>query len=570
MAPLRAAVLVLSVLGAFCQLPNGWAEDYRRPKKLIATGWDQVDVQRLAEQLSEMERRPFDGVVIRVIGETPEGRSVPLNWAFHAAAWDRSWFEESVEKLRSVKSQKLTDNFILVNANPGDVDWFDDAGWAQIVAHCRIAAWVARQGGARGILFDPEPYAPPHALFHYAAQPGREEHTFAEYYAEARQRGRQMMEAIVEQYPEITLFCYFMNSINVSATGRADPRPALAGMHYGLYSALIDGWLDAAPPEVTFVDGCESAYRYNSTREYLEAATAMRGACQELVAPENRAKYRAQVQVGFGIYLDAYWNPKDSPWSAWYIDGLGGPRVERLRANTATALRLADEYVWIYGEKFRWWPTPNPSVRAESWPEVLPGCDRILAFVRDPVGYARGVLSGAGGAAPPQSLARNGDFAAEQVTLAEGAVVRWSEGRAPAGWSAWQNDSSHGQFLWDRETGAQEKGSALARGVADGCFIQSHAAEPGQRYAVCAQVRTAGRGEAYLRVRWKSAEEKWTAEAQDRVFLPEDSAEPWRELFGVVEVPEGAARLVVLLGVRGQQSAEDAAWFDDVGLFRLP
>ena len=144
------------------------------------------------------------------------------------------------------------------------------------------------------------------------------------------------------------------------------------------------------------MDGCESAYRYNSVNQYLEAALAIKGACQELVSPENRAKYRARVQVSFGIYLDAYWNPKTSPW---YIDGLGGPRVARLRENLRTALRVADEYVWVYGEKFRWWPTPNRRVKEQTWPEALPGCERALALARDPVDYARGRIAATSSAA---------------------------------------------------------------------------------------------------------------------------------------------------------------------------
>lgn len=35
-----------------------------------------------------------------------------------------------------------------------------------------------------------------------------------------------MMQAIAEEYPEITLFCYFMNSVSGFATGNADPVPA--------------------------------------------------------------------------------------------------------------------------------------------------------------------------------------------------------------------------------------------------------------------------------------------------------------------------------------------------------
>ena len=36
------------------------AQDVRRPKKLIATGWDKADTQRLRQNLEQMERRPFD------------------------------------------------------------------------------------------------------------------------------------------------------------------------------------------------------------------------------------------------------------------------------------------------------------------------------------------------------------------------------------------------------------------------------------------------------------------------------------------------------------------------------
>jgi len=57
--------------------------------------------------------------------------------------------------------------------------------------------------------------------------------------------------------------------------------------------------------------------------------------------------------------------------------------VERLRANTAAAVRAADRYVWIYGEKCRWWPTPNKGVTERTWPEALPGCEDALRFARD-------------------------------------------------------------------------------------------------------------------------------------------------------------------------------------------
>ncbi len=566
----RFCSLWLVVIASCSPDVSVYAQDMRRPKKLIATGWDKADTARLRENLAEMEERPFDGVVLEVVGRDDDGKPVPLRWGFHSAKWKREWFQQGIDDLKACPFERFTDDFIQFNANPGDVDWFDDGGWRQIVDHWRIAAWVARQSDAKGILFDPEPYARPHAQFRYDAQPERDRHTFNAYYAKARQRGREVMEAVVAEYPDLVLFTYFMNSVCASATGHRDPRRGLATLGYGLYPAFIDGWLDAAPPAVIFIDGCESAYRYNGSEQYLEAAVRIKGACQELVSPENRTKYRAQVQVSYGVYLDAYWNPKDSEWGRWYIDGLGGPRVERLRANVATALRAADEYVWIYGEKFRWWPTPNGRVNPETWPEALPGCERALRFVRDPIDYGRTELARLEAAGELENLARNGRFDRETVTDPEGREHRWREGGTPAGWSAWQEATSEGTFTWDRESGASGPGSARASAVAGGCFLQSHAVEPGERYAVRAVRKLQGAGAASIRVRWQTSDGDWTLESQDRLIFCEHDDAGWGELFGVVEVPDGVGRLVLLLGIRGQASAADVAWYDDVELHKLP
>ncbi|MFO8011986.1 MAG: hypothetical protein R6X20_01640 [Phycisphaerae bacterium] len=549
--------LILALTAVAVAPARAAAPDARRPKKLIETGWDHPNTERLRANLEEMEERPFDGVVLRVEGTKPDGKPCPLHWMWTAGAWDRAWFDEAVANLVACTSDRLTDNFVGINANPGDVDWFDDAAWADIVAHWRIAASVAKAGGARGILFDPEPYTRPHAPFTYAAQPGTDRHTFDEYAAKVRERGRQVMRAVADEFPDLVLFSYFLNSVCRRATGHRDPNRLLETMGYGLLPAFVDGWLDAAPPTVTFVDGCEAAYRYNAEREYLEAALAIKGACQELVSPENRATYRAQVQVSFGVYLDAYWNPKDSEWAAWYVDGRGGPRVDRLRANVETALRCADEYVWIYGEKFRWWPTPNGRVRDESWPEALPGCEAALRYARDPVDYARTAIARRRKDGTLENLSKGGDFA------------KGKKGGRPAGWGAWQAEASEGTFTWDPDAGAEAKGAGRAAGVADGCFIQSIPVQPSERYAVRAVRRIDGRGDAMLRVRWQTAESTWTAQGRDVAVPCLGPRGEWAEMLTAVQVPEGVGRLVVLLLVKGQQGEGDVAWFDDAAVYRL-
>jgi hypothetical protein len=267
--------------------------------------------------------------------------------------------------------------------------------------------------------------------------------------------------------------------------------------------------------------------------------------------------------------MDAYWNPKESKWGGWYIDGFGGPRIDRLRVNTSTALRVADEYVWIYGEKYRWWPTPNTRVHKESWPEALPGCDRVLESVRNPIAFAKKELDERKKAGTSTNLAINGDFSAEQAALPGDMIIRSAEGRLPAGWNAWQDSSSEGKFLWDRQSDASGEGAAKATGVAKGCFLKGHKVEPGQQYTVRAKVRTEGRGETSVRIRWQTADSKWAAEQEGKIFRFDKNGNDWRSIFGVVEVPEEVGRLVILLCVGHHESESDVAWFDDVELHRL-
>ena len=549
------AVIAGAALALLAAPPVGaQAPDARPPKRLIATGGDSPDTAQLRAHLAVMERRPFDGVVLRAVGRDDAGGPVDLARSFGREAWKPAWFQTCIDDLQACRFERFTDNFVLVGANPGDVDWFDDAGWAQIVEHWRIAARVAKTGGLRGICFDPEPYTRPHDPFRYGGDPPvRESPPFEAVAAKARERGRAVMRAVAAEHPSVTILAYFLLCASRLAAAQPDPRPALAGRDYGLLPAFLDGWLDEAPPTVTLVDGCENAYRFNSDLEFLEAANEIRNGAQALVSPANRSRYRAQVQAGFGIYLDAHVSP---PGSAWHIDRLGGTPARRLRANVAAALRAADQYVWIYGERHRWFPLPGAPERTD-WNEAMPGCEEALRLARDPAAFARARIAALAREGTLLDLAQEGDFAAGP------------EGGAPAGWTAWQDEKSRGALAWDGTTGASGAGSAKASGAASGCFLQAVPVRPGALYAVRASRRLAGRGDAELRLRWQTAEGRWTTGAQDVIVTAPGPRDAWSEMVTAAEVPPGAGRLVVLLTVIGQAAPGDAAWFDDVRVHRL-
>ncbi|MGD9495653.1 MAG: hypothetical protein AB7Y46_05020 [Armatimonadota bacterium] len=529
-------------------------------KKLIAVGWDMPNAERLRANLQLMEQRPLQGCAVRFAGP---GNAPNLWFSFSREPYDEQVVAQFLQDLQAVEPQRLTHRFLLLNANPGDVDWFDDEGWAVIVEHWRTGARVARQGGLTGIMFDPEAYREPWRVFDWSAQPQADQHSFAEYREMARRRGRELMAAVAGEYPDITIFSLFMLSAARAAAERPDPVAALGGSPYGLLPSLIDGWLDVAPQTAVLVDGCEQAYRFNSRLEYLAAGNAIRNTCLRLISPENRYKYRAQVQVSFGVYLDAYVNPPDSPW---HIDPGEQTPAQRLAENLACALEVADEYVWLYGEQASWWPSPiSDQVR---WPEKFPGIEEALWLATDPRGYALRLVQQHG--EEVTNLIVNGDFSAATAAAADVTQpTDWQQGVAPPAWSFWQAGISEGRPGWDREVGHDAPGSGTLVGVKSGCLIQRIDVRPGERYVVTAWQRVRGAGAPSIRVRWQTAEGTWHAEPLDRFLSAPAGADDWQQLAGIVTVPEGAGKLVVLLQAEGQRSEDDVIWWDDVAVFRM-
>ncbi len=575
-------LLVLSSLLALPCLLIAENESNATPrKKLIEYGWDAPDTQWFRQNLKQMESSPFNGITLQITGQSPDGKPRPTIQTFVEEKWEPSWFASCIEDLKSARSTRLTDNFIYLSANPG-VDWFDDEGWANVVDHWRILARVAREGGCKGFVFDPEDYSGgKYGQFMYRKSSRQQEadnafaesdrHTFAEVYAKARERGQQVMRAVAAEFPDIIILCLYLNGFNAGVAGQPDPLAGLEKTPFGLLPAFLDGWLDEMPPSVSIVDGCESGYLYNSTGEYLESYLATKGVCQWLVSPKNRAKYRAQVQAAFPIYLNAYTNPKES---SFYIDPKGSAAVSRLRTNVNEALRVADEYVWVYCEKYQWWPFSGrepmfEAMEAKPWSEVFPGSDEAFRFAsakaNRPNTFALELIQ----SGKLQNLAVNGNFLNQDAERSSWkGAADWGSS-VLKGWSTWQHQDSKGVFSWDRERGASEKGSARLAGIKEGCMIQHLPVEPGETYAIQAKRILQGKGDAVIRIRWKDRDGKWAAENEDRFISADGPRDEWAGFSQTVKVPAGASSMVILFSAHQQESTKDVAWFDDAGIYKI-
>jgi hypothetical protein len=527
-------------------------------QKFIELGWDIPSTAQLREHWQEMERTtPFDGVMFRVEVDDDQGTRLSSQSIWDAKPWQREWLKAALEDLQACQFQRFKDNFVRFNATPGNLVWDDDAGWAALVEKAGHFAWLMKQSGCKGLAIDFESYGA--AQFRFDASTHG---TFAEATQLARRRGVQFVQAVAQEYPDAVLLALWLNSIHFKAGRSTNPESILVSSAYGLLPAFIDGMLDALLPEMILVDGCEHGYYMDSAEAYLRAANEMRswhGACVRLVSPENHAKYRQQVQAGFGFYLDMYLNPEGH---RYYFPPLDGSRLARLQRNLGFARDAADEYVWVYGEQCRWWgprrELPNTAGKGRLWEEAMPGITRTIAYVRDPVAAAKTVLAELRKSGQLENLAENPEFR-EPASAQSGAM--------PADFGAWQDDkTSSGQFTWDADVG---DGSGRATKVKWGCFIQSLEAQPGEQYAVEVSCRSQGKTQPTLVIRWQTADNRWTQEQLDQTFPFEPGEGQWQQAFGVVSVPEEVGNLVVLLSVRAQVTDQDTCWFDNLGVYRL-
>ncbi len=336
-------------LGLMCAL-TGCATIPSAPKisqkKLIEFGWDEPDTAFMRLHVVEMEASPFNGCVFHITYAKPDG----TNGAFAWEGWGRRAFREAevrsaLADLKATRFRRFTHNFLRFNATPGDVDWFDD--FSAIVNNARLAAQVAREGGAKGILFDVEQYNAP--LFNYRKQRDAETRSWDEYAAQARRRGREVMEAFQEGYPHLTIFLTFGYSLPWWETKHG--KLPLADCEYGLLAPFLDGMVETARGRTQVVDGFELAYFHDKDPTRFRAAyDTIREGLLPIVA--DPSEYRRRISVGFGLWMDF-----DSAARGW--DGLDASRnyysPEEFERSVRGALETADEYVWIYTEIPRWW-----------------------------------------------------------------------------------------------------------------------------------------------------------------------------------------------------------------------
>lgn len=334
---------VLSLLLAECLIAQP-----RPQKKIVEYGWDVPYPAFVRDNIREMEKRPFDGIIFRTEG---------FDHAFDVQPWNRGDLEPQLATLADIRWQKFSDNFLtLYAANKAKMDWFNDDQWKVIVENMKLFSVAVSRGRCVGVCFDPEPYGDDPWVY-----PGPyADRSFDEVSEQVYRRGRTFIAALQEHMPKLKVLSFFELALYQDLVDEPDPtvrKQRLQKLWMPLLPAFYMGMLDGASPDVVFIDGNESAYYYESPEAYYRAYHLIRQHAQAMVPEALRPKYNAQVQAGMALYIDQTLARRTTPTTSHHLTA--EQQLRFFEHNVYYALATSDEYVWCYSERMNWWLPPE-------------------------------------------------------------------------------------------------------------------------------------------------------------------------------------------------------------------
>lgn len=320
--------------------------------KLIQMGWDTPTPTEAAKVIDAMQKVPFDGVVFQLTAnghhDTTDAKNRMQSFVYRCWGKEKlkaDEFSEAIDAMKKTKWGRLTDNFLNLWTKPGTVDWFSD-DYDAVIQNAALLARAAKETGCKGILFDTEMYTPPVPVWSFKPDNPLKK-TFAEYQQQVRKRGREFMQAVNKEYPDITIMLTFGYSQAFEKV-KLPKFGSLEKVDYALLPSFLDGMLEAATPETIIYDGWEDAYAYKGEAAFVKAREKIlvEGLEKWTALPE---KYRKQYRASFGLWVDLDYGTL-YPWDVKnFARNYFTP--EEFAFSLHSAFKHTDRYVWIWSQK---------------------------------------------------------------------------------------------------------------------------------------------------------------------------------------------------------------------------
>ena len=499
-------------------------------KKCISFGWEYgyLTPAQLLANAEKFKGTAIDGVGIYLMATNRAGQQIGTRNFTSGPEWDFEAFADQIPTLKKIaQTDHLRESFLkCFDAPRKRLAWTDDAAWARVGRNMGIVGRISRATGIKGFNSDPEDY---YNQKQYQPIPG--EPPYDELVKIVRRRGREVFGPLFREQPEARVLFYWFLTFDKTYFAVPDPR-ALAREKQDLWPAFADGIMDVLPPTARIVDGDEHAYNSDyATRDFHVSVCNQRQFAPRLLSPENRQKHATQVQVGFGLYLDMYVNPGP----AWYMGPVAGSRVEHFRRNYADAFKLADEYVWLWGERLptvHWEnATINPSVKEKrTWAEALPGLYQPMLALHDAdYGFRR----------RKDELAAKGTLKDLNSNPECRPDAESAKGKLPTPYKIYAGKGKPVFRLAEGQGDGDRHCLSVSGSKTGAILLEFNNASVGAAYAVSCRMK-GGDPKAY--VGWRSSENKWLwGLGTIRLTFSPPDASGWRSGEAFVNVPMGAA-----------------------------
>ena len=281
----------------------------------------------------------------------------------------------AIADLDAVEFDRFSSNFIhcLLGNGGHAMNWFDDELWRIICHNIGAIARVAKQGGCRGILIDPQAYS--YSMWSYpilTETSGRtftyrrgnkayyEGRPFAQVEAMVRQRGREFAGAVNAEFAGPIVM--FFRAAGLAASQLGDPRwDSIGQTVFWLIMPFLDGMLEGSTEETIIVDcNNQGLWTERVGLERVRNLVLTKG----LALSQVPALYRKKMRVGFCYRLGYHPQEYDiegrgrSGTSTLYDPAL--PKTNffspaRLEKTLKLALDIGDGYVLFYNTRACWW-----------------------------------------------------------------------------------------------------------------------------------------------------------------------------------------------------------------------
>lgn len=312
-------------------------------KKIIGYATNMVNTRYLRHNIDEMEDVPVDGLNVGFYDD---------DWMRHRRGtgqegiicgghrFKRSDFSMALDDMQNTRFRRWTDNFLDVtfhavgsfitgDTKDANIDWFDPA-WDGIVENAAVVGWLAKQGGFKGVFFSMEHYKNVIGIWNnenvleYKNAPNRDVYSQQEYEVMVEQRGREFMQGLASDYPDITV----MLLQNVG-WGRGDMK-----RHF------VRGMLKARD-RATLIDSGQGAYSLITHKQI----SGIRQTAENSLANDDPF---IDLQYAIGIWVDLTntqflsWHSQPELFSQNYRS------PSELAHTLHSALECSDKYVWIF------------------------------------------------------------------------------------------------------------------------------------------------------------------------------------------------------------------------------